>query len=86
MNTEPVQPVQLKRTNLLFGWDAQCSIVKHNTSYPKMRLREKCLNKKNHVCVCEKIMDMETDDENITSDEDDLFDAIFALHNDGKHN
>jgi len=37
--------------------------------------------------VCEEIINMETDDESITSDEDDLFDAILALHNDdGKHN
>jgi len=28
-----------KRT--LSGWDAQCSIVKHNTSCTKVRLREK---------------------------------------------
>jgi len=41
------------------------------------------------VFSCEaqhEIMNMETDNESITSDEDDLFDAILALHNDGKHN
>jgi len=36
-----------------------------------------------YVCVCEEIMDTETDDESITFD---LFDAILTLHNDGKHN